>query len=240
MTDTTPDTDDADDEEIDPLDGPWFQPDRKRGVLTKQDRQHILNGLDELEGQKGRDARYRIRQRLLQSLFDFMVLSLAYPIEEYEALFESVSRQYPIELVPPRLLEGPLHDIAARLALVSTQRGWYYDDLGIDQSWATQMEGSTRRAMLTAARKYWDGNEDMYWVSVDIDVQTKPFDEEEMLKELVWGEPSPEDVSFYTRYGDLDLLRETLREYETEMVYEDWDGETKVIGSDSDFFEHQL
>lgn len=55
-------------------DGEWTNTDRKRGILTKGDREYLLNQ-DSLEGQDRRNARYRIRQRLSNALLDLALLT---------------------------------------------------------------------------------------------------------------------------------------------------------------------
>jgi hypothetical protein len=59
--------------------------DRKRGILTKNDRGYLLGEL-ELSGQDERNTRYRIRQRLIQSFMDLRLISREYPEEELEKL----------------------------------------------------------------------------------------------------------------------------------------------------------
>lgn len=53
---------------------PWRDPDRDRGILTPSDRRYLL-GEVELEGQDERNARYRIRQRVKESLQDMVLIA---------------------------------------------------------------------------------------------------------------------------------------------------------------------
>jgi len=65
----------------------WEITDRKRGILTQFDRELIFGGKD-LSGQELRNARYRIRQRLIESLNDLAVISIRLDEEELKKTFE--------------------------------------------------------------------------------------------------------------------------------------------------------
>ena len=51
----------------------WKQVDRKRGILTKDDREYLL-GEKSVEGQDEINHRYRIRQRIIQSFLDLVLI----------------------------------------------------------------------------------------------------------------------------------------------------------------------
>lgn len=61
--------------------------DRKRGILTKNDREYLL-GEKEISGQDERNLRYRMRQRILQSLLDIELLAMAYDDEELQKIVQ--------------------------------------------------------------------------------------------------------------------------------------------------------
>lgn len=52
---------------------PWKETDRKRGILTEADREYLL-GKRSVEGQDEINTRYRIRQRIIQSLLDIKII----------------------------------------------------------------------------------------------------------------------------------------------------------------------
>jgi len=54
---------------------PWEDPDRDRGILTPSDRKYLL-GEAKLEGQDERNARYRIRQRITDALYDIILINI--------------------------------------------------------------------------------------------------------------------------------------------------------------------
>jgi len=62
-----------DDKEEQDTPSPWEVTDRGRGILTQNDREYLM-GQKEIEGQDERNTRYRIRQRVVQSLLDLALL----------------------------------------------------------------------------------------------------------------------------------------------------------------------
>lgn len=60
----------ADDSETEP----WRKIDRKRGILTKSDREYLL-GEKSLDGQDEINTRYRIRQRVINSILDIHLIA---------------------------------------------------------------------------------------------------------------------------------------------------------------------
>lgn len=52
---------------------PWEETDRKRGILTQADREYLL-GKKSVSGQDERNMRYRIRQRIVNSLLDIRII----------------------------------------------------------------------------------------------------------------------------------------------------------------------
>lgn len=56
-------------------DPPWEDPNRDRGILTPSDRKYLL-GEERLEGQHERNARYRIRQRITDALYDIILINI--------------------------------------------------------------------------------------------------------------------------------------------------------------------
>lgn len=65
-----------------------LESDRKRGILTKKDREYLLGEL-EIDGQDERNLRYRMRQRVIAGLLDICLLGESYPDEELEDVLES-------------------------------------------------------------------------------------------------------------------------------------------------------
>lgn len=66
----------------------YREPDRKRGIFTKKDRQYLLGEL-EIDGQDERNLRYRMRQRVLEAVHDLILLESEYPDEELKKVFEN-------------------------------------------------------------------------------------------------------------------------------------------------------
>jgi len=69
---------------------PWNDPDRGRGILTSTDRRYLLNQA-EFEGQDERNARYRIRKRILHSLYDIYLINHHVQMRDIEQVMEEIS-----------------------------------------------------------------------------------------------------------------------------------------------------
>lgn len=65
----------------------WEETNRKRGILTKGDREYLL-GQRELSGQDERNTRYRIRQRVAQGLLDIQLLADYFPLSDIKQIVE--------------------------------------------------------------------------------------------------------------------------------------------------------
>lgn len=63
----------------------WKEPYRDRGLLTETDRKYLL-GRIELEGQDERNARYRIRQRVIHGIHDIRLLTYALSDNDLEQI----------------------------------------------------------------------------------------------------------------------------------------------------------
>ncbi|QLD90084.1 hypothetical protein HWV07_14005 [Natronomonas salina] len=80
---------------------PWNRIDRDRGILTKSDREYLL-GRKDLDGQDERNARYRIRTRLKESLLDLVLIGDKFPSRDMDQVVndERLSNEWvPIMLI---------------------------------------------------------------------------------------------------------------------------------------------
>lgn len=95
---TGSDGDESDDEYPDgSADPPWEDPDRGRGILTPSDRKYLL-GEKKLEGQDERNARYRIRQRITDSLYDIILINIyLQQSRDKRQILENFNTREPIE-----------------------------------------------------------------------------------------------------------------------------------------------
>lgn len=68
----------------------WLSINRDRGILTKEDRKFLI-GAKDLSDQAKRNARYRVRQRLINSLYDFNLIYESLGDGDLEKVIERVS-----------------------------------------------------------------------------------------------------------------------------------------------------
>lgn len=92
----------------------WTEADRDRGILTQHDREYLLES-QELEGQDERNARYRIRQRVFQSLYDMALISEHLDDNDLAKIADDIQEDAEF---PQRVLNAPL---LLRLAFISAQ-----------------------------------------------------------------------------------------------------------------------
>lgn len=164
MTDGGDDSDDLDDFAD-------FEPEeRPRGILTKEDRR-FLRGEKDVDEQTRRDTRYRIRERVKNSLADFSLLVDALSDEDRNTIFESLEDQG----FPPVLN-----------ALV-----FFYSGLeNVGENFEDVLATSIKRAEML------DNPERMIDVSVDIEVNEEEPDVEVVIDRLTAGEGTLDDFNY--------------------------------------------
>lgn len=79
--------------------------DRKRAVLTERDRSLIFGALD-LEGQQLRDAKYRIRQRIINGILDMALIGTLIEHEDMEIIVDKLDDRENIVVS-----EEPRHEV---------------------------------------------------------------------------------------------------------------------------------
>lgn len=186
MTDGGDDSDDLDDFED-------FEPEeRPRGILTKEDRR-FLRGEKDVDEQTRRDTRYRIRERVKNSLEDFSLLVDALPDEDRDTIFESLEEQgFP-----------PVHD-----ALV-----FFYSGLeNADGDFEDVLAASIKRAEML------NDPERMIDVSVDIEVNEEEPDVEVVVDRLIGGEGTLDDFNYAVVKGAIVPVLEHYLEQGEELV----------------------
>lgn len=166
-------------------------PDRKRGFLTKRDREYIIGEID-VEGQKERDLRYRIRNRVKNGLFDMVVLD-TYPDDELEKILSSAD-------YPPDNLIVHLYTIAYRLLSRSygstLAAGAVFEDL------SDIMENMLKHS-IEREERYREG---VVEVDIEIQISRSDFDEDLILNKILAGNATTEEFWTYEKRGDIERL----------------------------------
>ena len=103
-------------EDMDELSNAFHQlqeSDRKRGILTKQDRKYLFEEVD-VSGQNERNTRYRIRQRLYDSLIDTHILNKELSDEDLRKVLQK-------EGISPSTIASNLLRLAYRVVQISSK-----------------------------------------------------------------------------------------------------------------------
>lgn len=150
--------------------------DRPRGILTKDDRRYLV-GEKELGDQAERDTRYRIRERVKNSLADFELL-LYLRDEDRETVFNDLDHH-------------GLSFIVDTLAFL--YRG--VDDVGED------FDALLSRAIKEVKRR--ENPERILDVSVTIDIEEKTPDAGEVADRLIAGEGTLDDFNYLIVKGEI-------------------------------------
>lgn len=160
----TDDSDDLDDFEN------FEEEERPRGILTKEDRR-FLRGEKDVDEQIRRDTRYRIRERVKNSLEDFSLLVNLLPDEDRNTIFEGLEeRGFP-----------PVHN-----ALVF----FYLGLKEVDGDFKDVLAASIKRAEML------DDPERVIDVSVNIEVDEEEPDVEVVVERLIAGEGTLDDFNY--------------------------------------------
>jgi len=200
--------------------------DRPRGIFTPTDRE-VLVGDKEYESEQGlRNARYRLREHVRESLLDIFLMSSYF---EQDELVQVLQRQSKLddEAGRPRLL------ISAALVRLGF-RIEYEDSKSGGRDFTERVEDRVQGAFATVYEQLTD--DIVREIDVDITLETQSSDSDELLEHLVFGEPSMATVLSYLRNGDVQLLRDKLLEHGEEIDHTN-EARSDPIGPDSDLLE---
>jgi hypothetical protein len=167
--------------------------DRKRGFLTKRDREYIF-GNHELDGQEERDLRYRIRRRVENGLLDAVALD-SYEDEELEKVLSSAD--YPLDN-----LIVLLYSLAFRLLWVAFESNLLVSGTAKDADLSEIMEDMLLHSITREERD----REGVTEVEVDIEIKSSEFDEDLILNRILAGNATIEEFWTYEKHGDLERL----------------------------------
>lgn len=194
----------------------WRKRDRKRGIITEDDRAFLAEGLSEesseaADKQTIRDKRYRIRERVKNSLLDFNYL-----VNIGEGDREKVFKYLVDEGGPT------LHHIFEFLYLGITE-------LGEDTEEALELEALVR--VLEGAIIKSERRERNYIanVTVNINVERTRPDPETLLDKMLDGHGSLDEFMYYVENeGDRRDLFQSVAEQEEPLVVSAGSDDTKV------------
>ncbi|ELY99459.1 hypothetical protein [Natrialba asiatica] len=184
-----------------------FDLDRDRGILTPADRDFLRGEKEYSSEQSERDARYRIRQRLMDSILDFNILVNNMDEKDREQIFES---NFSKSEKPPNdeITEDDLQELVKKTMFIngiSSAIGFFY--LGVTDT------GSPFDEVLESGIEI--GEEQRGYVVEDVnvsyDVSRKKTDIKKLVQKLETGDPlEPDELRAIVRSGDSDLNPELL------------------------------
>lgn len=168
----------------------WLEADRKRGILTKNDREYLL-GERELEGQDERNARYRIRQRIVQALADLVLIFRELDLDDMDQIANH--EQVNVDNTPVAL-----NALAYRLLL-------YNDNI---TNHLEQFEEDIIQAVNYGEQPH---SEAYIRPKAELDIDRIEYEKEELAEIIQSGDiPIVDAAMFLENYGT-DDSRETLR-----------------------------
>lgn len=209
--------------------------DRERGVLTRGDRKLLLGKAEYDTEQQRRNARYRLRKHLRNGIVD---LSLV-------AIFIDDSELLQVETDPQKSEDTDVMGLATRIERGLFQLGFRSifakkakkdgSFVGYDSKQTFEEEeyinNSVRSAIVRANKS--SNCDPLREVSVEVSIDRTKFEEDEFIEKLVHGNPTHAEFSTYLNHGDINRLREKLRQ-NNEVV--DIDSVVYTIGPDDETF----
>ena len=200
------------------------QVDRGRAMLTRTDRELLLNLKEYDSEQARRNARHRLREHIRESLPDIFLIGTHLEPDELKQLVDRQRKLDEEENYAPISLTSGVFKFGCQLA----------DAVAADdqrQTFEEKVEGDLATVLPSVVER---ANDDIVVtdVNVDISIETKE-DTDALIDELISGNPRMTTVMSYLQRHDADLLRERLREQDTVI---DLAGKEK-IGPDHELFE---
>lgn len=186
----------------------FAEEERPRGILTKEDRR-FLTGKKEVSEQTARDTRYRIRERVKNSLADFGLLH-DLPDDDRKTIFESLDHQ-------------GLPAVGDALSFL------YLGVKDIEEDFETLLARAIKEAMF---RK---DPERIISVSVDIEIEEEEPSVEDVIDRLIAGEGTLNDFNYLAVKGEIIPVLEHYLEQEEDLhltAPSNSDTETMVFPTD--------
>lgn len=164
----------------------YTEPDRKRGILTKNDREYLLDEL-EISGQDERNIRYRIRQRLIQSFLDLQLLSKEYPDDELEKVMDH-------DDIPERGTILSLVNMAYNISVLESR--FTTEDF---ERIIEQVVRQQRVKQIEVPQSL----EDFHEIEANVDISVKEGDIQSVIDSLVKSEVDTEVWAAFARRADV-------------------------------------
>lgn len=203
--------------------GTVYDTDRDRAMLTRGDREVLLDEREYDSAQQQYSALFRVRKHIENSLLDAHLIALECPQEELEKIQQRrFDREEPHELgMPLGLYDGlekPLLHLAFRFAYSNFENTTHRsaDDAEDFEEFFENIIGGAISHGLSSA----DESTAITELDIDITINRERFNQEEFLNQLVHAEQVTERrLIKYLSKGDVELLREELREHNEKIKF---------------------
>lgn len=161
---------------------------RERAILTKADRKYLL-GEKELSEDAERNARYRIRQRVINGMLDIEFLSFFLREEDQTQIFENNGARHSVSPYLDFVYSG------LQLASESPEEG------------IAEFDEELRRAIVSVER-----NKNGKLAEVTFNVERREPDPDELFQKVISGDASMVELNTFMDVGDTSRLAKVLRE----------------------------
>jgi hypothetical protein len=181
---------------------------RKRGILTKQDRKYLL-GMVEPSGQQKRDINYRIRERVDSSFKDIILLADHYPDEELKKVKDRAGGE------EQEIVFEPLLKLAYRLitCTIDTPGRFFEEDTTKPFERLIGVVLNRLEVGKLAANR-----DDEYVEAINVDIEAETRRPEKAIERLLANEGSREDLISVLNYGNISRLQEGIEQVGGEIV----------------------
>jgi len=174
----------------------WLEDDQYPGVFTDQDKEYF-SAAHEFEGQKKRDVRYRLRQRLA-GLFDDSKEFDQVRSEDLESVFDSIG--FPSPYFAHNLVLFGVRALRVAVGMEKEfQEGDYEEclELAIRRAESRYINNLDDKVPVPLA----DDGYVAVSADVDVDVTKEAFDGDRLREKILDGEASQDEFSRYWRLG---------------------------------------
>lgn len=191
----------------------WRKVERKRGILTKKDREYLV-GDYQPEGQDERNTRYRIRQRIRQSLKDIILISYHLSDEDLRQIMDSkgmtslqmrelLALAYRIQLQLLRITHAGERDEGFRT---------------MNKYFEASIQAAVEEALEISRAEEAD-EAVTFTVNIDLSIHEERHDLEEIFQKLKGGSATEEEFETWLKHGDPETLRKYKEENDEPLKY---------------------
>lgn len=189
----------------------WMKFERKRGIITEKDREFLIHPGD-YSKEAARNKRYRIRERIKNSLYDFSLLT-ELKDNDVKRTFESMDdKGYVLRAATEFLYRG--------LCLISDKT---------DSTEGELLEETLKRSIESAEHER--GN--IATTNIKINIDREEADSDELMQRLIGGRGTNNEFAYLMKSESIGSTFEELAKADKPIVIQDEDEEEIVMESET-------